>query len=192
MRTRSWLTRRAKVERKYPRIPQQKVRKASHPGGAKGPVRKSDGAGRRAYERANGVMLGAGLTAGLGGALIAPPLDREAKRWERENQQRRKAAQEKIGGLNPKSRAFEFADDEKNFEGVSNKTAYEAGKDRGYAKKARYFGQVYGDHAKVLRALRIPGLATAAVGAGGMVALNQHDKKKKQEGLVPKSDRVKS
>lgn len=127
-------------------------------------VQKSD----RARDRTFGAVLGAGA----GGAAIAEGVSQvlvhQGRKWEDKGAEARRAAQRVAPKVTPAHSAYAAWDDPKLLRGVSATDAAEAGRQRGIASQARYFGGVYRNTARHLRTGRNVGLAAAAVGATGL------------------------
>ena len=88
--------------------------------------------------------------------------------------------------MEPERHIGDIARDKKVFEGVHPDVAHKAGALRGAAAQGEHFSHVYGNTAKVVGKLRMPGAILAGAGAGGLVATRLRDKKPVQKAYNPR------
>jgi hypothetical protein len=154
-------------------------------------VEKAD----RDDNRRNGALVASGGTIAGGGYGSARLLEHQGRKWAKQSVRDVEAAQKiapGLGGWSEGSRKNKRVSNVKP--DVSNKQAEvrrrnifhshtraqaeEAGRLRGRAAQGRYFSGVYGVNANRVRRIAIPaGVATAAVGAGGMAANRRKERR---------------
>ena len=120
-------------------------------------------------QRLHGALLGAGGTVAatsIGGEKI---LRRQGGKWASQEASSLKAAQKIIPNMKPNLSNNAATKNPKVLAGKSKAQAEAAGRLRGEAVQARYFSRVYGEMGNYARKVRNPALATAAVGAGGLL-----------------------
>jgi hypothetical protein len=154
-------------------------------GGKHKDLSKRDDRWRRT-EMASGATLGAGVVgagATAGGARV---FDAQQRKWEgkaRHNvaesgrlvpglgtETKRSKNPRFKGALVPSENEAKALRDPKTFAGKTKETAMEAGRLRGEARQASYFGTVHRIHAKHARRVTKPMLAVAGLGAAGLGA----------------------
>lgn len=148
---------------------------------------------QRDTDRYHGAMAGAGGATAVGATVGARHLERQGRKWSQRSADKIVEAHRQVPNLGTytrvpgKNRRVPDVVPEHDYDAVRNnpwdrlhedkKRVETAGKLRGEATQHRYFASVYGKSGRLVRSIRTPAVAAAAIGASGLALSRKKTKK---------------